>query len=68
MVGAKAVDGTATQILAFFADVNGSPIWYRLWVDAEGLVHRAEMRARGHFMDHRYSRFDIPVEIAPPTA
>ena len=67
ILGAETVDGTTTQILALFADVNGSPIWYRVWVDADGLVHRAEMRARGHFMDHRYTQFDAPTDIRPPT-
>lgn len=67
LLGTEPVDGVATQVLAFFAEVS-SPIWYRVWVDAEGLVHRAEMRAQGHFMDHRYFGFGAPVEIEPPTA
>jgi hypothetical protein len=37
--------------------VSGTPIWFRLWADREGLAHRAQMRALGHFMDHRYYGF-----------
>jgi hypothetical protein len=42
------------------------PVWFRLWIDSGGLVHRAEMRAPGHFMDHRYYGFDAPIAIRPP--
>ena len=41
-------------------------MWFRLWVDASGHVHRAEMRAPGHFMDHRYYDYDAPIPIEPP--
>jgi hypothetical protein len=34
-------------------------------VDAEGYVHRAEMRAPGHFMDHRCYDYDAPITIDP---
>ena len=43
------------------------PYWYRLWVDSDGLVRRAEMRGPGHFMDHQYRDFDTPVQIEPPS-
>lgn len=60
------IDGVPVDVIAFMIEVAGSPIWYRLWVDEAGLVHRAEMRAHGHFMDHRYLAFDEPVDIQPP--
>ncbi|MFL5799230.1 MAG: copper resistance protein CopC [Actinomycetota bacterium] len=66
LVGTAKVDGVKTRILAFFADQSGTAIWFRLWVDAGGVVHRAHMRAFGHFMDHRYYDFDQPVSIKPP--
>ena len=65
IIGSEEVDGARTQVVAF-AGTGSVPIWFRLWVDHEGLVHRAEMRAQGHFMDHRYFDFDAPIEIAPP--
>jgi len=37
-----------------------------LVVDGQGLVHQAEMRARGHFMDQRYFDFDAAFSIVPP--
>jgi len=66
IVGTARVEGADTQILAFFMQAGPVPIWFRLWVDSTGLVHRAGMRAQGHFMDHRYYDFDAPLTIAPP--
>lgn len=66
VVGRDTVDGAPTDVITFMIQVAGSPIWYRLWVDEEGLVPRAEMRARGHFMDHRYHAFNEPVDIQAP--
>ncbi|MGH2688768.1 MAG: hypothetical protein ACRDKW_08180 [Actinomycetota bacterium] len=54
-------------MISFFEDRGGTPVWFRLWVDGDGLVHRAQMRAHGHFMDHRYFDFDAPFDIEPPT-
>lgn len=66
IVGTDRVGDVETQVVSFFAQGGSIPIWFRLWVDAEGLVRRAEMRAEGHFMDHRYSDFDAPLSIEPP--
>ena len=67
VVAAEEISGTPTQVVAFFVDAGiDLPIWYRLWVDDGGLVHRAEMRAEGHFMDHTYSEFDSPLVIVDP--
>ncbi|HEX2032513.1 MAG TPA: copper resistance protein CopC [Actinomycetota bacterium] len=68
ILGRDGVDGTPATVLSFLAGRGTTPIWFRLWVDAEGLVHRAEMRAQGHFMDHRYFAFDAPLSIEPPTS
>jgi len=65
IVGAERVDGVRTQVVAF-GGTGSLPIWFRLWVDDEGLVPKAEMRAQGHFMDHRYFAFDAPLEIERP--
>lgn len=66
IVGSDRVGGEDSTILSLFIDHASGPIWYRLWVDDEGLVRRAAMRARGHFMDHRYYAFDAPITIRPP--
>jgi copper transport protein len=66
IVGAEQVDGVDTTIISLFVDHSSDPIWYRLWVDDDGLVRRAEMRTRGHFMDHSYTDFGAPITIDPP--
>lgn len=68
IVGAASLEGVRTQILPIFLQQSGIPVWFRLWVDADGLVRRAEMRAQGHFMDHRYYDFDAPLSIEPPVS
>lgn len=67
VVGEEVVDGTETQIVSFVVDRGDFPIWYRLWVDADDRVRRAEMRTQGHFMDHRYHDFDGEFTIEPPS-
>ncbi len=54
------------QVVSFFEAPYGSPVWFRLIVDDQGLVHEASMRARGHFMDQRYFDFDAALSIVPP--
>ena len=66
VIGAESVDGVATQIVSFLGQAEGSPIWFRLWIDCSGLVRQAQMRADRHFMDHRYFGFDAPIAIVPP--
>ena len=66
IIGAEPVGGVATQIVSFLGQAEGSPIWFRLWIDRSGLVRQAQMRADGHFMDHRYFDFDAPIAIVPP--
>jgi hypothetical protein len=67
MVGSAGVEGRPVQVISFFEDCGGTPIWFKLWIDPEGLVRRAEMRAHGHFMDNRYLDFHAPIDIEPPT-
>lgn len=67
VLGSDVVSGVPTQIVAFFGDPGRTiPVWFRLWIDADGLVRRARMRAQGHFMEHRYYDFDAPFKIKPP--
>jgi len=42
------------------------PVWFRLWIDGDGYVHQAQMRAPGHFLDNRYYDYDEPITFEPP--
>lgn len=67
VIGRDSIDGVETEIVSFYATtLGGTEIWYRLWVDGDGLVRYAEMHAAGHFMEQRFTGFDQPVEIEPP--
>lgn len=66
IVGSEPEGSTPTRVVAFFGEGGSIPVWFRLWIDDVGLVHRAEMRAQGHFMDHRYFDFDAQIHIEPP--
>ena len=66
IVGRSSVDGGRTTIVSFFGDTNGTPVWFRVWIDDTGLVRRAEMHAQGHDMHDVYSAFDGAPEIVPP--
>ncbi|HEV8635332.1 MAG TPA: hypothetical protein VG370_13980, partial [Chloroflexota bacterium] len=67
VVGRGEVDGTATEIVAFFTRVGRSPAWFRLWVDADGLVRRSGMGTESaHFMEDRFRDFDAPFTIEAP--
>jgi copper transport protein len=67
LVGTERIGDIPVRVVSFLSErVPGTPIWFRLWVDREGLVHRAHMRALGHFMDHRYHDFDQPLDIQRP--
>jgi copper transport protein len=68
VLGKEELEGIGTTVLSFFGGSGNIPIWYRLWVDSQGLVLRAEMRAQGHFMDHLYFDFGAPFQVEPPTA
>ena len=66
ILGRATLDDVRTTEIAFAGGSSDLPVWFRMWVDASGLVHRAEMRAPGHFMDHRYFDYDAPITIEPP--
>jgi copper transport protein len=65
-VGSERVEGAMTSVVSFFGGAGTTPVWFKLWIDGDGIVRRAEMRAQGHFMDHRYFAFNEPVTIEPP--
>lgn len=68
VVGSGTVDGVQTEIVTFFEQLSVSPLWFELWVSADGLVHRAQMTAEAHFMDHHFYDFDTPINIQAPTS
>ena len=65
LLGKETVDGVPTQVIAFVRpDV---PAWFRIWVgESDGLVHREDMRAEGHIMDHTYSELNGPISVTLP--
>jgi len=66
LTGTDIIDGAETARLSLFEPSGKTPTWFRLWVDASGLVHKMEMRAPRHFMDDHYYAFDEPLLIQPP--
>jgi hypothetical protein len=66
IIGRAVIDGAETRVLSFFALKGKAPIWFRLWVEPDGLVRRAEIRAHGQFVTHRYYEFGAPFTIEPP--
>lgn len=68
IVGTQRVDGRVAKILSFAIGGPGDPIWFRLWVDRSGLVRRSEMRAPGHYVDHRFFGFDAPATVEAPSS
>jgi hypothetical protein len=43
------------------------PAWFELTIDPRsGRLLALKMTAQAHFMRHRYSRFDAPLEVVPP--
>lgn len=66
ILGTTAIGGVDTTLLAFAGGDEELPAWFRMWIDEQGRVRRAEMMAPGHFMDHRYYDLDAPLTIAPP--
>ena len=66
VLGNQSVDGVATTVVGFFGGDASTPVWFRLWIDAGGVVHRAEMRAPGHFMEQTFTAFNaVPIIDAP---
>ena len=64
LIGHQTIDGVPTDVvLSVRTDVTA---WSRLWIDARGVVHREEMRAEGHIMDHRYVAYDQASAVESP--
>ena len=67
VIGQAVVDGVPAQVLAFFEDSSLGTEWFQVWVGSDGMIRQASMDAPGHFMDHHYSAFNAPLQIAAPT-
>lgn len=66
VVGTAKVEHARTRIISFFAGTLDLPAWFRFWISSDGRILREQMRAPGHFMDHRYFDFNGPIRIGPP--
>jgi hypothetical protein len=65
LLGRSRVDGRPVWVVSF-AD-PAIPAWFTAWVDrASYRTLRLRMTAAGHFMFHRYLRFNAPLRIVPP--
>lgn len=66
MIGTRTVDGVTTNTVAFARPEI--PAWFQLSIGTlDHLVHRMEMRAEGHLMNHDYTSFNAPAHVTPPT-
>lgn len=66
LLGKTRFRGRPVQILSVY-DHNPLPAWFRLLVDRQGRVLDARMIAPSHFMHQRFSAFNGPIVIRPPT-
>jgi copper transport protein len=66
-LGTGSVGGRRVELASFY-DPH-LPAWFVLSVDPEtGRLLALHMTAQAHFMQHRYSDFDKPLRIVPPTS
>jgi copper transport protein len=66
IVGRATVDGIPTQAVAFFENYSSGPLWFEVWIGSDGLVHQTSMTAEGHYMDHHFYDFNVPLDIQAP--
>jgi copper transport protein len=67
LLGTGEVGGRPVRIASFY-DPH-LPAWFELSVEPKtGRLLALRMTAQAHFMQHRYSRFNRPLRIAPPVA
>jgi hypothetical protein len=67
LLGSGTVDGRPVRIASFY-DPH-IPAWFVLSVEPKtGRLLALRMTAQAHFMRHRYTGFDRPLSIVPPTA
>jgi hypothetical protein len=66
LLGTGRIDGRAVSIISFFDP--RLPAWFEIQADARtSRLLALRMTAQAHFMRHRYSGFDRPLGIVPPS-
>ncbi len=66
LLGKDVVGGVPVKVLGLYSPKLG-PTWFRLFVAADGRVVQEEMLGPNHFMVDRFSGFDEPLTIEPPS-
>jgi copper transport protein len=66
VIGHQSIGGVPTTEVSAFGNKQATAIWFRFWIDATGLVRRAQMTAPGHFMIDDYVGLNVPVDITAP--
>ncbi len=66
VVGLDTIDGIPTTEVSAFGNKQSTAIWFHFWIDASGLVRRAQMTAPGHFMIDTYTGFNRTLDIVAP--
>ena len=65
-IGARTVDGRRARVATFFDP--RLPAWFEVALDPQTKRPlELRMTAAAHFMHHRYTDFNAPLKIAPPT-
>jgi hypothetical protein len=66
VLGSATVKGHAVWIVSFATP--SVPAWFTAWIEKRSYRPRQlRMTAPGHFMFHRYTEFNAPLRIKPPT-
>jgi hypothetical protein len=66
-LGSSTWAGRPVRVVAAYRPDASYPAWFRLYVGERDRVLAAEMVAPAHFMLDRFSRYDAPARIVPPT-
>ena len=66
IVGHSSLGGVPTTEVSSFGNKQGTAIWFRFWIDGDGLVRQVRMTAAGHFMLDTYTSLDGNLQIVAP--
>lgn len=65
VLGSSTLNGHAVWLVSFATPTV--PAWFTAWIDKRDYrTLQLRMTAAGHFMFHRYTRFNAPLKIVPP--
>jgi hypothetical protein len=66
VLGSATVNGRPVWIVSFVTP--SVPAWFTAWIDKRDYrTLQLKMTAAAHFMFHRYTRFNAPLKIVPPS-